>query len=411
MITKLLILLGFIFSLFLFVFSDLIGIGLKNPDLSIGLKYFSPIPIFLLPTLGIEGIFATYKKAVYVAIYNMVTRIIMVFFIVFPVVFFEGTYLYAVFGWIAGSVISFFIALHFKNIPFKNILSEYTDLPVKEVFKYSLPIVTASIAGIVIKSADQFFISRYFGSEVFAEYANGFIEIPFIGMITGASSTVLMPFFSRVINEKSGVEQIIDTWKNAIIKSALMIYPIVIFFVFNSSEIMTLVYSEKYFNSSVYFQINMMLNFFNIVIFAPLLLSMGKSGLYSRVHFIVAVLMWVSDYLIILVFKDPVAIAINSTVINIFKIFYFVNLISNLLSVKFYDLFPFVMIFRLLFHSVMISYGVKIVKDIFFISSPVFIQLAFSLLIYGGLMLITGFMFKIDYLAPFKPIINRLTDR
>ncbi len=403
--------LGFLFSLFLFLFSDLIAVALKNPDLSIGLKYFSPIPFFLLPTLGIEGIFSTYQKTVYVAIYNVITRVLMVFFIVTPVIYFKGTYLYAIYGWIAGSVISFCLALYFKNMPFKNISSEAASLSVKEVFRYSLPIVAASIAGIAIKSADQFYISRYFGSEVFAEYANGFIEIPFIGMITGASATVLMPIFSRIINEKSGIEKIIDIWKNAIMKSAMMIYPIVLFFVFNSSEMMTLVYTEKYSNSSIYFQINMMLNFFNIIIFAPLLLSMGKTRLYLLVHIVMAVLIWFSDYIMILFFNNPVAIAINSTVINIVKIIYFVYLISRLLSVKLYDLFPFMVIFKLLLHSVSILCVVKVIQNGVFLSYPVPIQLIYALIIYSGLLLFTGKILKIDYLFPFKTVIQRFIGR
>ncbi len=63
-ITKVLFVGGFVFSLFLFLFSGTIAIILKNPELKIGLKYFSVIPMLLLPTLGIEGIFSTYKKSV-----------------------------------------------------------------------------------------------------------------------------------------------------------------------------------------------------------------------------------------------------------------------------------------------------------------------------------------------------------
>jgi len=120
-ISKVLLIAGAAFSLFLFIFSGLIADILKNPELSTGLKYFSPIPLLLLPTLGIEGIFSTYQKTIYIAIYNVTTRILMLLFIVLPVIIFKGSYLYAIYGWIIVSIISLLIAFYFKNIPFKKV--------------------------------------------------------------------------------------------------------------------------------------------------------------------------------------------------------------------------------------------------------------------------------------------------
>ena len=69
-ITKTLFLSGAFCSISLFFFSRLIAKGLNNPELERGLKVFSPIPFLLLPTLGIEGIFSTYKKTIFIGIYN-----------------------------------------------------------------------------------------------------------------------------------------------------------------------------------------------------------------------------------------------------------------------------------------------------------------------------------------------------
>src|SRR5690554_4863973 len=291
-INRVLFIAGLIFSLFLFLFSGIISIILKNPELSYGLKIFSPIPMLLLPTLGIEGIFSTYKKSIYIAIYNTLSRFLMLIFIVTPVIVFEGSYITAIYGWLGVSVITFIIAYYFKNIPFKGSKSVDTTLNYKEVFAYSLPLVGASIWGIAIKSADQFYISRYFGAEVFAEFSNGFIELPFVAMITSSASVVLMPIFSRVFHQNEGLEKLTETWKNTLNKSATIIYPILIFFILYANELMILLYSQKYAASGIYFRINMFLNFFNIIIFAPLFLSMGKTKLYSIVHMILAFTIW-----------------------------------------------------------------------------------------------------------------------
>ncbi|NMC98098.1 MAG: oligosaccharide flippase family protein [Bacteroidales bacterium] len=298
------------------MFSGLIAKILKNPELEAGLKYFSPIPAFLLPTLGIEGIFSAYKKTVYIAIYNSLTRILMLLFIVLPVVLLKGSYLYAICGWISVSIITFIIAIFFKNIPFKHIISKKSELKLKEILKYSLPIVAASLAGMALRSADQFFVSRYFGAAVFAEFSNGYIQIPFVSMITGATSLVLTPTFSKMIHEKTELNKITELWQGAILKSAVMIYPMVVFFIFHAKTIVVLLYSNSYINSAIYFQIAMFINFFNIVIFAPLLLSFGETKFYFRLHFYFAITAWLGEFLIASLINTPVAIALFSALIS-----------------------------------------------------------------------------------------------
>src|SRR5690606_16120097 len=52
--------LGISMSLFLFLGAELISAFLNNSDLTIPLRYFSLVPFFMLPTLGLEGILSTY---------------------------------------------------------------------------------------------------------------------------------------------------------------------------------------------------------------------------------------------------------------------------------------------------------------------------------------------------------------
>ncbi len=164
----------------------------------------------------------------------------MLLFIVLPVILLKGTYLYAIYGWLAVSVISLIIAFYFKGIPFKNIPVEKAVLPFKNVFAYSLPLVMASFAGTALRSADQFFISRFFGPKVFAEFANGFIDLPFVNMVTGATAIVLMPIFSKTFYEQKGIDELMITWRNALSKSATIIYPLVIYFMVFATETVVL---------------------------------------------------------------------------------------------------------------------------------------------------------------------------
>ncbi|MBK6963930.1 MAG: oligosaccharide flippase family protein [Bacteroidales bacterium] len=405
-VTKVLFLLGAFFSIFLFGFSGIIADLLKNPELKTGLKYFSPIPMLLFPTLGIEGIFSTYKKSIYIAIYNTLSRLLMLLFIVLPVIILKGSYLYAIYGWIVVSVISLILAFRFKQIPFRGILSEKSGLSYREVFGYSLPMVAASIWGIAIRSADQFYISRFFGAEVFAEFSNGFIDIPFVGMVTGATSTVLMPMFSKMIHDKSNIEDVLNLWKSALLKSAMIIYPVVFFFLFNAKNVVVFLYSDTYTNSAVFFQISMMVNFFNIIVFIPLILAMGKTRFYSRVHAAMAICAWALGYAVVLIFNSPVSIAILSVVISIVKILIFVLFVAKLFGISPIKLFPVDKILVLSIHSiitmVVITAGIRYLLP----DMELFVELILSLTGFVVLLLLTSKLVRINYLMLLDPILK-----
>jgi Polysaccharide biosynthesis protein. len=194
-ITNLFFLLGGLFSLLLFVFSGQIASVLKNPDLSDALKIFAIVPFLMMPTMGLEGILATFQKTRFMALYTLVTRIIMLLCVALPVMIWGLGYREALMGFVFGSLLSFLLALYLKYYPVKGSGNDHCEISYKEIFRFSLPLLYASIWGILINSSDQFFISRFFGSRVFADFSNGSMELPFVGMITGACAAVLSSCF------------------------------------------------------------------------------------------------------------------------------------------------------------------------------------------------------------------------
>lgn len=406
-ISKMLFYFGVMFSVFLFLSSGLIANILNNPELAIGLKYFSPIPMLLLPTLGIEGIFSTYKKTIFIAIYNTLSRLLMLLFIVLPVILLKGSYLYAIYGWIAVSIITLISAFYFKNIPFRGVTKKRTSLKINEVFKYSLPLVGASIAGVAIKSADQFYISRYFGTEVFAEYANGFIQIPFVGMVTGATSLILMPQFSKMIYDKTEINKIATVWKSALTKSAIIIYPMVIFFIFNAKPIVVLLYSENYLNSVVYFQIAMIVNFFNIIVFAPLLFSLGETKYYSKIQMLGAIAAWGGGFIIVNTVFKPEFIAFLSVGITILLVIANMFKVSNILKLSLLKLIPVKSFLNVGIHSVLIISLVLLGKYYCWSSLNNMAILVINFICFVILLATTSKFFNINYFSIVTPLISK----
>lgn len=407
-ITRALFFSGVFFSLFLFLFSNVIATFLKNPHLAEPLRLFSIVPTLLLPTLGIEGIFSTYKKTIFVAIYNSISRLVLLACILIPVLVFKGNIIHLMYGWILGAAFSFILAMVLNKIPFKGVDNKPTNLFYREILEYSLPLVAASIGGVMIKAADQFYISRYFGAEVFAEFSNGFFPLPFVGMITGATSVVLMPQFSKMVNNKIETSKLTNLWRGALVKSGIIIYPLVIFFMCYSTEVVTLLFSEQYAASAIYFRLALAINFFNIIIVAPLVLSLGKSKFYAQMHLLLMLIVWPAEYLIVFLFNSPVALVIFSSAFTILKIIIFLRYTTKLINVPFFNMIPIKTLFKILVHASIVILFLHYLIDIYLSNMNLVLMLSISFALYTMLILLTSKIFKIDYLSVVKPIFHRM---
>ncbi|CCZ81899.1 uncharacterized protein BN709_01244 [Odoribacter laneus CAG:561] len=406
-ITNLFFFLGFLFSILLFVSSSLIASFLKNPDLGLVLKIFAVVPFLMLPTMGLEGILATYRKTKFMAIYTIVTRLVMLLCVAIPVMLLGVGYIGAMVGFVIASIISFILALYFKYLPVKGEGNKKCDVTYTEIFKFSLPLLYASLWGTIIASSDQFFISRYFGNEVFAEFSNGFMELPFIGMITGACATVLSPIFAKLSYEKLNPQkQIFPIWISVFKKTAMLIYPLIIYCWIFADIVMVVLYGQQYESSYIYFRIKLVANFFTLIVYAPLIINIGKVKFYSNVHMVGAVVLVCIEYMSIRIFDSSYAIAGISVVCLLGRIYCMLRLVAKFFNLKMYQLFPVKLIALILLPSILFLFIVRYLLintlninylSMFIISSVLY---AVSYFIYTHYI-------NLDYLSLIKPLIRR----
>ena len=102
-----------------------------------------------------------------------------------------------------------------------------------------------------VVSSDQFFISRYFGAEVFADFANGALELPFVSMVISATTIVLAPIYSKKAFDGSAKakEEIIQLWHSVLSKTIKITYPLIAFFYCFADMVMVALYGQAYINS------------------------------------------------------------------------------------------------------------------------------------------------------------------
>lgn len=394
-ITYLFIGMGVVFSALLFSCSGLIADILKNPDLSLALRYFSPTPLFLLPTIGLEGIYATYRKTQFITIYVIATKVLSIGLIVLPVFLLNGTYLHAIIGFDAASIITCVIALIMKNYPVRKESHENSDLTYKQILKFSLPLLSATIWGTIIASSTQFFISRYYGNEVFADFSNGFMEIPFASMVLAAIAAILLPRFSEVESGEKMNFEVYNLWKSSLEKSAKIIFPILIFSVVFARLIMICLYGNVYGTSSVYFIIKNLSSLFYIVPFAPIMLAIGKTNTYSNIHLIIALIIVAAELICVKTLDSPVAVAIASEICQVLKIYLMMRVISIYANRSISELIPLKSLSRIIVACLLAALLV------YYLTLPISINKWLLLVICGSLFSLLYFVFcwvlKISY--------------
>lgn len=400
--------LGAIFSIVLFFGSSLFADLLNNPELKLSLQYFSLTPIFMLPLMGIESVMATYKQTYLSTIYIISTRVFMLLCVVLPVLFIQANARTAVIGFVISSILCCCIGLFIERIPFKRCNKAVTSIGFKEILRFSLPLLVASFWGLIISSANQFFISRYFGTEIFAEFANGYMELPFAGMIISATAAVLLPAFSKMAYNNDSIE-IQRLWKSVTIKSAKIIFPLAIFCCVYAELIMQCLYGESYSNSSTYFQIITVVNLIRIVPYAPIMLALGKVKDYANAHMVTAIMIVMLDFLCVVYFPSPIMIAVISVLCTSFCLLLLMTSITRSLGVSIFTLVPFWGLLGIIGVSIGASAGAKLVLVVLPEMNKlilIFIAGVITCCIYGVLCLYLNISYA-DIIKPYEKIIRR----
>lgn len=404
---RLFLLLGGGLSLALFFGSSVISNLLNNPELEEGIKIFSIFPLFTFPALGVEGIYTALRKTKEFALYHFLSRMLMLLFTVLPVMLFEANYKIALIGWGVSSFLIFIYAMYMKNKPYLKVKKEVFQDMYKHIFNYSLPLAGAFIAGFFIVSADQFYISHFFGTEAFAEYSNGNISIPVTIVIAMSIKQVLLPLFSKAQSE-GRINEALKSYGNAVKGSVVVVFPILVFAIIFAEEIMIILYGHKYVNSQTYMRYYLIRDFFEIIPYFSVLLALGKTKLYMYMHIVGALYVWGLNYILISMgFGATVVVAVATSfhVLNrIFGVIYIyqvqkINLLSNDLIRR---------ILLVLLHSSICAIITYVLIDLFHIKSMLEIYaLTIGFLMFYIMLIFSGFLLKINYLESLQLLLNK----
>lgn len=401
--TMLFFFIGVVFSVTLYTASGLIADLLNNSELDVGLRIFSVFPMFTLPAIGIEGIYTSIKRTKEVAIYQVLSRSFMFFCIVLPVIIWRTGYREAIIGWGVASFLTFLVAIHMKKKPYRGVKSKRIPNMYKKIYSCVMPLMGASIAIFFVQAADSFYVSRYYGTQTFAELSNGYFSVPIVTILVGSLNSVLLPLMSGA-DASNKIQSALQSYTNAVKKTAVIVIPLLMFCFFFADDIMVALFGRKYEMSASYFRVYMLRDLANIFPFFIILMAFGFQKIYMRIFIAGAVFIWTADYVLVNIVKDSIFITFVGTVFSIMSVIVGQIYIYRKKRINFVPRYVLSYVVKILIHSFIVLLLISAVRYLIFPTENVFVSVIAFIILFYALLIPSGRFVKIDYMVVFANI-------
>lgn len=152
-----------------------------------------------------------------------------------------------------------------------------------------IPLGLTVIIGTVFKVTDGFMVSKLLGVDTYALFRNGAIQIPIIASLYASVNTIILPDVSKMFG-KGQKKEIAALKTKALINTAAIIYPVILFFVLFSGELIPLYLSEKYAASYLVFAIFNCILFLRVTAYTDIYIASKRNNLLPKKFLITSIL-------------------------------------------------------------------------------------------------------------------------
>jgi O-antigen/teichoic acid export membrane protein len=253
----------------------LLALRFNNPDLEQTLKWMIPYPLYVMPAGIIGAVLLTQNKTYLLTKYNVISSLLLTVLTIAGVLI-TRTYSGPLIAQIYFPVLLLPIVLWlcFRNVPGAIFKPDIKSM--KEMVKYAVPLGLAGTITTIMLQTNNVIVSAMCPPEEFANYVNGAIEIPLIGIITVSISSVILVDMTNYVHQ-GDKGKALELFKKASIKSAIVLFPVMVFLLVAGKPFIVTLYSGKYLESVAPFYIYLFVLPVRIVMYGSALMALGQS--------------------------------------------------------------------------------------------------------------------------------------
>ena len=246
-----------------------------NPSLANSLLILAPYPLVGLPASAFGACLLARGRAGTVAVFNVVSRVIVLLAVLVPALLWP-VLLVAVAGFVTGSLLTGAVALLLMFHVCACGPWRPASAGLRSQVAFGVPLGLAGLAGIVDRNLDKVMVAALCAPGAFAVYVNGAMEIPLIGVITGAVASVLVVEYRKLHAERR-TDEIVRLIHRAMMKCGLIIIPTMFFLLCTAPEVMRILYGPAYAASAAPFRIYLLLLPIRTLTFGAVLTATGNT--------------------------------------------------------------------------------------------------------------------------------------
>ena len=273
----LLLFMASIFTAFLlFGGTDLLARRFSNPDLHHTLRWFVFYPLLTFPSMSLTAVLIINEKVNLSVVLNFILNFVLTIALLISCIV-TKSYVWPLYMKILFAGITTIV----MTIAAFSIVREGFDWPrigkMWEVLKFAAPIGVSSMLGSISMQIANVVVSSMCKPEDFAVYSNGAQELPLVNMVTSAIATVIMADMAVMCREGRKKEAL-ELFRKAAAASAVILFPLTVFFLVYAQEFIVFMFSEKYIGSTTPFVVFLFHMPIKIVVYQSAFVALGKTG-------------------------------------------------------------------------------------------------------------------------------------
>lgn len=280
---------GSFFVLFIFLGgANIISEKIGNFEIRNLIYIASPYVIFELLRKVVSPCLMSFNKARLMAIFTVISRISECFLVLSAAFIFRSLNS-VIWAKLLAALIILIFGLRFVFYVCRkgSFLLSFTEI--KRQLFYGIPLSLAGIFAYLTTYLDQLIVSSTTSPKIFAIYTNGAIKLPFLSIIVMSISAVLLPELT-MLYKNSNKKDMLKLWQNTMIKSAYIMLPLAVFFMFLAQDIIVLLFSEKYLESVQIFRIFLILLPFQMISYGPIFHASNRNKYIILINIITLVI-------------------------------------------------------------------------------------------------------------------------
>ncbi len=303
----LLTVLGLLYALVLWLAAPYLASFYGSPELALHLKAFAPYGFAMVATMSLEAVFNLLGKFKALAAWMMVEALIFMGVALLPVAGGlrgglpailadwasftspESSAIHAAFLLLSLMGMLKFILYHgwlkFKAPEMSMRLTRVSTEQLKEILAYSLPILATSLVVYLAMYMDKNVVAASFkDSGVYAIFQAGAMEVPFVSVLVGSVTAVMLPRLSRLQYEgdQAGMAKLLAS---GVTRLAWLIFPLFTLLFVTADALYLFFWGPAYAASALPFRIYLLVFPLRLMYYGQVLNTLGK----QRLVFLIAV--------------------------------------------------------------------------------------------------------------------------